>query len=230
MRRNLTYWWQVVDSILCWFLYDSYSLVCSCLSDSEWHLFDLPRPPPLASKMSHPPPVSCIPNTGKMSKVKKVIDEAKQINNPEIDLVDKGISNLADVPGLCESVATAVLPIYGTSLVQPVLQHLFLFPVSLTNITRLSLSHNKISVVPASLANLINLEILNFANNHIEELPISLSSLPKLRILNVSLNRLNTLPRGFGAFPVLEVLDLTYNNLNEKVLPGNFFMIGLFYF
>ncbi|KAM3967197.1 ras suppressor protein 1 [Aphomia sociella] len=147
--------------------------------------------------MSHQPPVSCIPNTAKMSKAKKVIEEAREINNPEIDLVDKGISNLEEIPGL----------------------------FNLANITRLSLSHNKIQTVPAALANLMNLEILNFANNQIEELPVSLSSLPKLRILNVSLNRLYGLPRGFGAFPVLEILDLTYNNLNEKTLPGNFCMM-----
>lgn len=52
--------------------------------------------------MSHHPPVSCIPNTGKMLKAKKVIEEAKEINNPEIDLVDKGISSLDDVPSLCK--------------------------------------------------------------------------------------------------------------------------------
>lgn len=51
--------------------------------------------------MSHPP-VSCIPNTGKMSKAKKVIEEAKEINNPEIDLVDKGLTSLEEIPGLCK--------------------------------------------------------------------------------------------------------------------------------
>ena len=57
--------------------------------------------------------------------------------------------------------------------------------VRMTNLTRLSLSHNRISVIPPSLADLENLEILNLFNNHIEELPTSLSSLPKLRILNL---------------------------------------------
>lgn len=116
----------------------------------------------------------------------------------------------------------------------------------MTNVTRVTLSHNKLSglkhnqsftkrnfwvifpfsVIPPGIANLINLEILNLANNQILELPVSISSMPKLRILNVSINRLSSLPRGFGAFPVLEVLDLSYNNLNEHVLPGNFFMMG----
>lgn len=55
--------------------------------------------------MSHHPPVSCIPNTAKMSKAKKVIEEAKEINNPEIDLVDKGLSSLDEIPGLCKLIA-----------------------------------------------------------------------------------------------------------------------------
>ena len=55
----------------------------------------------------------------------------------------------------------------------------------MTNLTRLSLSHNRISFIPPSLADLENLEILTLFNNHIDELPTSLSSLPKLRILNL---------------------------------------------
>ncbi|XP_017752954.1 PREDICTED: ras suppressor protein 1 isoform X1 [Eufriesea mexicana] len=166
-------------------------------------------------------PVSCIP-AGKMSKAKKVLDEAREIQNPELDLADKSISTFEEMPGL----------------------------LNMINITRLTLSHNKIQgkfmqflmcmsivksiphvcyflciAVPPGLANLVNLEILNLFNNHITELPISLSQMPKLRILNVGMNRLDVLPRGFGAFPVLEVLDLTYNNLSEKNLPGNFFMM-----
>lgn len=43
------------------------------------------------------------------------------------------------------------------------------------------------------------------------------------------MNKLTSLPRGFGAFPAIEVLDLTYNNLSEKSLPGNFFMMGMFW-
>ncbi|CAI5446274.1 unnamed protein product [Caenorhabditis angaria] len=93
------------------------------------------------------------------------------------------------------------------------------------NITRLTLSHNKLTAVPPNIADLINLHTLNLWNNSIEELPPSISSLPKLRILNLGMNRLSILPRGFGSFPALEVLDLTYNNISERSLPGNFFFI-----
>lgn len=40
-----------------------------------------------------------------MSKAKKVIEEAKENNNPEIDLVDKGVSSLDEIPGLCKLIA-----------------------------------------------------------------------------------------------------------------------------
>jgi len=38
----------------------------------------------------------------KMSKVRKIIDDVRQNNGTEIDLVDKGIVNLTDAPGLCK--------------------------------------------------------------------------------------------------------------------------------
>lgn len=45
-------------------------------------------------------PVSCLPNASKMSKAKRVIEEAKEIQNPEIDLADRGIVNFEEMPGL----------------------------------------------------------------------------------------------------------------------------------
>jgi len=94
-----------------------------------------------------------------------------------------------------------------------------------SRVTRLSLSHNKLTTVPTNISDMANLENLNLWNNQIEELPTTISSLPNLKILNVGMNRLNKLPRGFGSFPRLEILDLTYNNLREQSLPGNFFFI-----
>lgn len=37
-----------------------------------------------------------------MSKFKKLIEEVKDVNNAELDLVDRGIARLDDVPGLCK--------------------------------------------------------------------------------------------------------------------------------
>lgn len=38
----------------------------------------------------------------KMSKVKKVFDDAREQNNPELDLVDKGITSFEEMPALRE--------------------------------------------------------------------------------------------------------------------------------
>lgn len=53
--------------------------------------------------MNQAAPVSCIP-AGKMSKAKKVLDEAREIQNPELDLADKGIATFEEMPGLRESI------------------------------------------------------------------------------------------------------------------------------
>ena len=48
-----------------------------------------------------------------MSKVKRIIDDVRQNNGTEIDLVDKGIVNLTEPPGLCKyskNLALATLP------------------------------------------------------------------------------------------------------------------------
>jgi len=143
-------------------------------------------------------PVSCnFVGGSKMTKAKRVLEEAREIRNPELDLVEKGITAFEELPGL----------------------------FSMEFITRLTLSHNKIKAVPSSIATLGNLEILTLFNNQIEELPTAISSLPKLRILNVGMNRLRSLGRGFGACPSLEVLDVSHNKLSEEGLPGNFWMM-----
>ncbi|KAJ8389048.1 hypothetical protein AAFF_G00124450 [Aldrovandia affinis] len=133
-----------------------------------------------------------------MSKsLKKIVEESREKNIPEVDMCDRGVSNMLDIPAL----------------------------FTLSNITQLVLSHNKLTTVPPNVADLKNLEVLNVFNNQIEDLPIQISSLQKLKHLNLGMNRLSTLPRGFGSLPALEVLDLTYNNLNESSLPGNFFYL-----
>ena len=37
-----------------------------------------------------------------MSKLKKYVEESKNTKNPELEIIDRGISNLLDAPGLCE--------------------------------------------------------------------------------------------------------------------------------
>jgi len=37
-----------------------------------------------------------------MSKARKIIEDVRQSNGTEVDLVDKGIVNITEVPGLCK--------------------------------------------------------------------------------------------------------------------------------
>lgn len=46
-------------------------------------------------------PVSCYP-VAKMSKAKRVLEEARDSQNPELDLADKSIVNFEEMPGLRE--------------------------------------------------------------------------------------------------------------------------------
>lgn len=54
--------------------------------------------------MSSQAPVSCLPVSSKMSKAKKVLDEARETQARELDLVDKSIGSFDEMPGLCECV------------------------------------------------------------------------------------------------------------------------------
>ena len=131
--------------------------------------------------------------------IKKTLEEANGVPNAEIDFSDKGIVSL-----------------------EPDMTRIW----SMKNVTRLTLSHNKITELPPAVAMMENLEILNLFNNTLEEVPQSLSGMPKLRILNLANNKLNKLPRGFGSFPNIEILDLSYNLLSEDGLPSNFFIMS----
>lgn len=85
--------------------------------------------------------------------VRKTLEEAQGLPNAEIDFSDKNLVHLEEMPRLW----------------------------SMSNVTRLTLAHNKISEIPPALASMENMEILNLFNNTLEEVPTSLSSMPKLR-------------------------------------------------
>lgn len=46
-------------------------------------------------------PVSCVP-VPKMSKARKIVEEAKENKNPELDLADKTLTSFEELPGLCK--------------------------------------------------------------------------------------------------------------------------------
>lgn len=50
-----------------------------------------------------------------MSKVKKIIEEARENQTREIDLVEKNVHNFDDLPGICEF-NTVIFTKYGIDL------------------------------------------------------------------------------------------------------------------
>lgn len=58
-------------------------------------------PPAQIARAMNQTPVSCLPNA-RMSKAKRVLEEAREIKNPELDLADKGICTFEEMPGLCK--------------------------------------------------------------------------------------------------------------------------------
>ena len=86
--------------------------------------------------------------------IKKTLEEAAGVQNAEIDFSDKQLVSL-----------------------EPDMTRMW----SMKNITRLTLSHNKVSELPAAIANMENMEILNLSNNSLQEVPQSISHMPKLR-------------------------------------------------
>ena len=85
--------------------------------------------------------------------IRKTLDEAQHIPNAEIDFSDKSLVHMDDMSRLW----------------------------MMRNVTRLTLSHNKISEIPAAIASMENMEILNLFNNSLQEVPSSISHMPKLR-------------------------------------------------
>ena len=82
--------------------------------------------------------------------VKKVIDDAERNQAPDIDLCDRAISDITE----------------------------YISPLSrVAHLTRLTLSHNKLTNLPTTISEIKGLESLNLFNNHLESLPLSINDL-----------------------------------------------------
>ena len=66
--------------------------------------------------------------------------------------------------------------------------------ISLRNLVKINLSHNKIKEIPELISNLENLQTLDVSYNCLKELPSNLAQITSLSTLIVSNNTLDTLP------------------------------------
>ncbi|KAM9329369.1 erbin [Gastrophryne carolinensis] len=85
---------------------------------------------------------------------------------------------------------------------------------------KLSLPDNDLTILPASIANLINLRELDVSKNGIQEFPENIKNCKVLTIVEASVNPISKLPDGFS-----QLLNLTQLYLNDAFLdflPANF--------
>ncbi|RZK64961.1 MAG: leucine-rich repeat domain-containing protein, partial [Pedobacter sp.] len=90
----------------------------------------------------------------------------------------------------------------------------------LTQIRKLSLIDNFLTLIPSDIYQMGMLEELNLSANKISDLPIELTKLKNLRILNLSNNPLKTVPEWIDQLSGLEELHLTQTQLES--LPETF--------
>ncbi|XP_078252835.1 erbin isoform X3 [Rhinoraja longicauda] len=85
---------------------------------------------------------------------------------------------------------------------------------------KLSMPDNDLSILPASISNLINLRELDVSKNGIQEFPENIKNCKFLSVVEASVNPISKLPDGFT-----QLLSLTQLYLNDaflEFLPANF--------
>jgi hypothetical protein len=83
----------------------------------------------------------------------------------------------------------------------------------LKNLKTLNLSNNKISTIPADIVRLKRLKKLDISNNGISNFYAKICQLPKLEVLNLNNNLLKTIPRQIKYLTELKVLSIANNNI-----------------
>ncbi|MFN6436523.1 MAG: COR domain-containing protein [Nostoc sp. DedSLP01] len=82
------------------------------------------------------------------------------------------------------------------------------------NVTKLDLSDQGLTMLPAEIGKLTNLRWLDLSSNQLSTLPPEFGQLTNLQFLYLRSNQLSTLPPEFGQLPNLGILDLRSNQLS----------------
>uniref|UniRef100_A0A8D1BTA4 Disease resistance R13L4/SHOC-2-like LRR domain-containing protein n=1 Tax=Sus scrofa TaxID=9823 RepID=A0A8D1BTA4_PIG len=171
-----------------------------------------------------------------MSKsLKKLVEESREKNQPEVDMSDRGISNMLDVNGLCNDGQIETLSQSIGSSQKIALAHMNRLNTlprgfgSLPALEVLDLTYNNLSEnsLPGNFFYLTTLRALYLSDNDFEILPPDIGKLTKLQILSLRDNDLISLPKEIGELTQLKELHIQGNRLT--VLPpelGNLDLTG----
>ncbi|KAF5025047.1 hypothetical protein F66182_2878 [Fusarium sp. NRRL 66182] len=85
-------------------------------------------------------------------------------------------------------------------------------------VSRLALSHNQLSTLPARFSECTSLRYLNIRGNQIKEFPMPLCELKSLEILDLGRNQLRVLPPDIARLSSLKVLSVPKNQIRELPL------------
>ncbi|KAI8143156.1 hypothetical protein BJV82DRAFT_515268 [Fennellomyces sp. T-0311] len=94
---------------------------------------------------------------------------------------------------------------------------LYVIPPQLTTLTRLTLldlSYNRLETLPSSIRQLKHLRQLNLAHNRLQHIPNALNSLKKLTYLDLSYNTFSDIPLSLTSLANLTYLDLSYSRID----------------
>ncbi|RGP79715.1 hypothetical protein FLONG3_2159 [Fusarium longipes] len=85
-------------------------------------------------------------------------------------------------------------------------------------VSRLALSHNQLTSLPARFSECTSLRYLNIRGNQIKEFPMPLCDLVSLEILDLGRNQLRILPADIARLSSLKVLSIPKNQIRELPL------------
>ena len=141
---------------------------------------------------------------------------SKLNSKKELNLSEKGLSNISDIGALANLTNLQTLNLSGNSISD------IGALANLTNLTELNLSGNSITSIGGALANLTNLQTLDLSGNSISDIG-ALANLTNLQTLNLSGNGIIYIGAlaSLTNLQTLKTLNLSSNNISDISALGN---------
>ena len=138
----------------------------------------------------------------------QVIDQAAEDGREELNLSQKGLTELPKEIGKLENLTT--LQLWGNQISEIPKES-----ADLKNLRKLYLFDNQITDISEGITNLRNLEVLNLNQNQISEIPETITNLTRLEVLELNRNHLTEITNSIISLTTLWGLSLQNNYISE---------------